>query len=151
MAVQDAKKNQYGPRKLGKAAFAEQQAKNKLSHRPSTAYGSRKTGAKRAPSSADPVTTATERTTPPQPDATGETNPFLTGSGDRITIGQLGTVLEEQPGLLDVAIEAELAHKDKPRKGALELLKRLEGTRGSGPREGVINLIDRELTKLSSS
>jgi hypothetical protein len=149
MAVQDAKKVQYGKRKLGQAAWEEQQAKNKVSHRPSTAYGPRKAGAKRSPSSAD-TTVREQQPTTAAADARGETNPFLTGAGDRITISQLGVVLEEQPGLLDVAIEAELAHKDKPRKGALELLKKLENTRATGPREGVVKLIDRELEKLDA-
>lgn len=154
MAAQNARKTQYGARKLGRAKWEEQQAANKLSHRASTVYGGRKTGAKRAPSSADVVEheghegPQNETAAPRQPDARGETNPFLTGAGDRITIGQLEEVLIENPGLLDVAIEAELAHEDRPRKGALELLKKLEGTRASGPREGVINLIDASLTKL---
>jgi hypothetical protein len=125
----DARKVQYGVRKLGKKAWLEQQAKNKVSTREATVYGKRKGGRVPVPVAA-PVREANDE----------PRNPFVQGKG-RVSIVRLGEILEKEPNLLDLAIETEVSHPDGQRKGALELLAEIEGKRPGGPRESVTKLL----------
>jgi hypothetical protein len=118
----DEVKTQYGPRKLGKKAWAELQAKAQLRSRQATVYGDRKMGRRRG---------------------TGEKkNPFLDELGGRVSITTLEELVTEDPILLDIALETELSHLDRPRKGAIAVLRAAEGVRPGGPRQSVITLLD---------
>ena len=155
----------YGKRKLTKAAYDAQLEKSSR-RSGSTTYGGRKVGAKRPDKQAVP---AGERglPAPANPDQ-GETraraedttigprrggeglvpagnkpiptaNPFVGAS-----VAQMQSMLDDAPGLLDQALEAE-TESSAPRKGALELLTRAEKARDGGPREVVLNVL-RQLT-----
>ena len=127
----DARPVQYGKRKLGPKKWAEQQAKNKLSTREGTVYGKRKKGMI-APSAA-----------PVAPKDVDAPNPFLQKSGSRVSVQRLEEILEGDAKLLDLAIETELSHPDKPRKSAVEVLTDFEAVRAGGPRESVTKLLSK--------
>jgi hypothetical protein len=74
---------------------------------------------------------------------TGEKkNPFLDELGGRVSITTLEELVTEDPILLDIALETELSHLDRPRKGAIAVLRAAEGVRPGGPRQSVITLLD---------
>lgn len=136
--MQEAVRNQYGPRKIGEREFAKQQAQKSLMARQATIYGKRKGGGGApkpiALTHSDPERPRSEANQP-------EKSPFLKENGDRVTLGAMEMLLEKDPSLLDLAIEAEFSHKDEPRKGGVEILLRLEGQRPGGPRESVTKLL----------
>lgn len=131
--------NRYGPRKIGQEEFERQQAMKQFEGRQSTVYGPRK---------GDPSKPVLLKHTDPDKDrdrpreSAAGANPFRKEDGDVVTIGRMGELLEENPGLLDVAIETELAQAE-PRKGAVELLLKTERARPAGERESVIQLLDK--------
>lgn len=127
--AQDAQATQYGPRKLGKEAYAAQQERQKRTSRDgTTVYGSRKAGAKR----------------PEYHELKKEKELEEKGGAiawDELSIGKLEATLEAQPGLLDVATEAELERTGGARKGAAEVLLRFEKERPGGQRETMVNVL----------
>lgn len=127
----DEAKTMYGRRKLGEKVYAEQQAKKPLKSRQGTVYGKRK-----APQAPVPMPAAT---TPAR--RARDENPFLLPTGARVSVPKLGELIED-PDLLDLAIETELSHPDKPRKGAIEALRDAENGRDGGPRASVTRLLD---------
>jgi len=142
--MEDSKPNAYGKRKLGAKKWAEEEERRELKSRQATVYGNRKRGGKRPPGTATDVVTRDDQGNAGDP---GSLNPFVRKGGDRVTIAQMAEALEADPGQLDVAIETELSHPDKPRKGAVDLLLKIENARREGAREAVVKL----LTKYSSS
>lgn len=128
-------KTKYGPRKIGDSAFAKQQAEATLSKRGATKYGPRKGGGVRA---GDPDNVNDEAGY----DEDANTNPFLTEDGKLVSIGDAKDVLDAEPELLDLAIETEAA-SGSPRKGAVEHYLKLESERDSGPRDGVVSILER--------
>lgn len=127
-------KTRYGPRKIGAEEFAKQQADKVLRGRPSTKYGPRKGGAKKI--EADTPAPDSSRAQDPSK------NPFLSPKGERVPLGTLESILDDEPELFDLALETEVA-AEEARKGAVELLRKLELDRDGGPRESVIQLLSK--------
>jgi hypothetical protein len=130
----DEAKTMYGPKKLGRAKWEEQQGTMKARNREGTVYGKRKVPPTKAATAVPPGA-------PPRVNG-DEKNPFLNDQGGRVSVAKLEELISEDPTLLDLALETELSHPDKPRKGAIDTLRRLEGTRGSGPRGSVMKLLE---------
>lgn len=135
----------YGPKKIGQEEFERQQAMKQFEGRQGTVYGKRKGDG------ADPSKVVLKHSNPesgrsrknaPKESARDEPqgNPFVDEKGSVVTISDMGEILEGKPGLLDVAIETELA-QPSPRKGAVELLQKTENARPSGARESVLELL----------
>lgn len=124
-------KTLYGPRKIGQKAFELQKQQQKLSKRGATVYGHRKGGGTRAGDvehvEVDPIEGG---------------NPFIGEDGEVVTISEMKVILNDHPELLDLAVETEVEQAE-PRVGAIRHLKRLEGERDGGPREGLVELLDR--------
>lgn len=153
----------YGPRKLGEEEFERQQARKALSSRGGTVYGPRKAGAPPETEDAtEPAGSGGEDQEPPTPEVVtdstdtegdeptdGEENPFLpTGDGDAsgyTTIEELEAALEQDPTLLDLAIEAEFDRDGGPRKGAARALLDFELEREDGPREEVVTRLEQHV------
>lgn len=129
----------YGPRKIGRAAYEKQMAEQVLRGREGTKYGPRKGGPKlvtEEPSGAE----ASEQGKSLK---SASSNPFVDGKGNRVVLGTLETELTADPSLLDLAIETEIGTGEAPRKGAIELLLKLEQARAEGPRQSVLDLLGR--------
>lgn len=139
--AKDARRTEYGKRKLGQKAWEAREAAKQTRSRDSTVYGKRKAGAKRSPSKADTTETILVVDGDGRP-AEPSANPFVAETGERVTIARLEELLDEHPEYIDLALETELGHEDPPRKGALAHLRSLEGTRPEGPRESVISLLN---------
>lgn len=135
----NAAKTLYGPRKIGQKAWKEQQAEQKFSNRGATVYGTRKGGGGRA---GDPQHVATADDDQGATGVTQSGNPFLGDDDQIVTISTMKEVLEANPELLDLAIETEV-EQEEPRVGAIGHLKKLEGERPGGPREGLMQLLER--------
>lgn len=127
-------KTLYGPRKLGEEAFAAQQARQKLSSRGATVYGSRK----QDPSPGAPGTPA------PGNRADNPYTLYADQSGDNyLSIDELKKRLAEKPDDLDLAIQAEL-DMTEPRKGAVRHFIELEEKAGT-PREALLKILKAHL------
>lgn len=131
--MDDARPVQYGRRKLGKEAYEKQQEKNQLGSRQATIYGRRKAPQRRPEGEVPKVVTTLE----------DKENPFVDAKGGRVPVKVMRELIAKDPMLLDLALETELSHAEKPRKSAVEALRELEGVRPGGPRESVNKLLDK--------
>lgn len=163
----------YGPRKIGEEAFEKQQAEKVRSSRGGTVYGDRKMNPE--PPGEEPSEPEAEADPDIEPDADAEVETDSTEGGPEIapegeagpdtepdnpfnpegdedgsgytTLEELTATLEEDPSLLDLAIDAEKAREDGPRKGAVRLFTELELEKDE-PREDVIVELEELLEEL---
>lgn len=162
MSIPEAKNVAFGPRKIGKQAFADQEAEEKLATSSGVVFGVRKGNVAAAPvtpEAPDPNSDDAKEPAPPadpatpapgadntemNPEKKPAANPFIEGDG-LVSISKLSSLLEENPGQFDLAFSAEMA-QGQPRVGATKLLLKLEKATPS-PRTTVLKVLQGHLEK----